>query len=54
MVIEWTPWNVPMHRRLEVLSVAFVLFSAHFIGPLSIGIMMWLMVILSYFFPFYV
>lgn len=27
MAIEWIPWfNVPMHRRLEVLSVAFLLF----------------------------
>lgn len=27
MAIEWTPWfNVPIHRRLEVLSVAFPYF----------------------------
>lgn len=32
MAIEWAPWKVPMHRRLEVLSVAFYI-SCIFSGP---------------------
>lgn len=33
MAIEWAPWfNVPLHRRLEVLAVAFQIFCGYFSG----------------------
>lgn len=36
MKIDWTPWiNVSMHRRLEVLGVAFLIFCAYFVGSIS-------------------
>lgn len=36
MKIEWTPWfNVPMHCRLEVLSVAFLQFCGYFSGLIA-------------------
>lgn len=35
MKIEWAPWfNVPMHCRLEVLGVAFLIFCAYFVGSI--------------------
>lgn len=48
MAIEWTPWfNVPMHRRLEVLCIALFLFSI-LLGPICTILMLYLLVILSY------
>lgn len=36
MKIDWTPWlNVSLHRRLEVLGVAFLIFCAYFVGSIS-------------------
>lgn len=35
MAIEWTPWfNVPMHRRLEVLGVTLFMLSLTILGPI--------------------
>lgn len=44
MAIKWTPWDVPMHRRLEVLSAAFAIFTALALGPLSCLIILYLLV----------
>lgn len=32
MAIEWTPWNVPMKRRLEVIAAALAMSIALFGG----------------------
>lgn len=44
MKIQWTPWNVPMHRRLEVMSAAFAMFVALALGPISAILMIYLLV----------
>lgn len=44
MAIDWTPWNVPMHRRLEVCSAAFAMFMALAVGPLTVLIMLYFVV----------
>lgn len=44
MAIEWTPWNVPMHRRLEVLSVAFYILCGVYSGPLTTLTLVYLLV----------
>lgn len=46
MVIEWTPWfNVPMHRRLELLSVGFIVFCEVALGPICTVLILFLIVI---------
>lgn len=44
MAIKWTPWDVPMHRRLEVFSATFAIFVALALGPLSCIIILYLLV----------
>lgn len=44
MKIQWTPWNVPMHRRLEVMSAAFAMFVALALGPISAILMLYFLV----------
>lgn len=44
MAIQWTPWNVPMHRRFEVFASGFAFFVAIILGPLSFLIMFYLVV----------
>lgn len=44
MVIKWTPWNVPMHRRLEVFWAASSMFIALVMGPLCCIIILYLLV----------
>ncbi|XP_055320539.1 2-acylglycerol O-acyltransferase 2-like [Sitodiplosis mosellana] len=41
MKIQWTPWNVPMHRRLEVFCAAFAMFVALILGPISAIVMIY-------------
>lgn len=43
MAIQWTPWNVPMHRRLEVLSVAFYILCGVYSGPLTVLTLLYLL-----------
>lgn len=42
--IQWAPWNVPMHRRLEVLTTAFAIFIAIGLGPLACLFILYLLV----------
>ncbi|XP_055303153.1 LOW QUALITY PROTEIN: 2-acylglycerol O-acyltransferase 2-like [Sitodiplosis mosellana] len=45
MRINWTPlFGVPLHRRLEVLSVAFFVFIFAFLGSISIPIIVYLLI----------
>lgn len=44
MVIKWTPWNVPMHRRLEVFWASFAVFVALFLGPISVLVIAYILV----------
>lgn len=45
MSLDWTPWfDVALHRRLEVLSVAFYMFQAIFLGPISAVTIIYLLV----------
>lgn len=46
MVIEWTPWfDAPMHRRLELFSVGFIVFCEIALGPIAIAAILLLIVI---------
>lgn len=47
MAIELAPWNVPMHRRLEVLSVAFYILCV-FSGPLILLFLPYIMVTMDF------
>lgn len=44
MAIQWAPWNVPMQRRLEVLTTAFAIFIAIGLGPLAWLLILYLLV----------
>lgn len=44
--IKWTPWfNVPIHRRLELLSAGLLIFCAFFLIPISICVFFYTLVI---------
>lgn len=46
MGINWTPWfNVPMHRRLEVFSLGFMMTFPILICPILSILMIYLLVI---------
>lgn len=44
MGIQWAPLNVPMHRRLEVMTIAFSMFLVLGLGPLSCLVTLYLLV----------
>lgn len=44
MAIKWTPWNVPMHRRQEVIWASFAVFIALICGPLCTILICYLLV----------
>lgn len=45
MKIQWTPWfDVPIHRRLELFSVAFVIICETILGPICAIIILCLLV----------
>lgn len=45
MKIKWTPlFDVPNHRRLELISVGLVVFCEILLGPLCIFILVCLLV----------
>lgn len=44
MAIQWAPWNVPMHRRLEVLTTGSAIFIAIGLGPLVCLVILYLLV----------
>lgn len=44
MAIQWAPWNVPLHRRLEVLTIAFFIFFALGLQPLACLVILYLLV----------
>lgn len=47
MAIDWTPWfDAPMHRRLELLSVGFIVFCEIAMGPICTFFILLLIVIL--------
>lgn len=46
MAINWTPWfGVPIHRRLELLSVGLIVFCEIFLGPSVVCIILLLLVV---------
>lgn len=46
MAINWTPWfDVPLHRRLELLSIGLVVFCEVVLGPICVFIILCLLVI---------
>lgn len=45
MKINWTPWNVAMHRRLEVIGAWVTMCVVLFLVPLSMTILFYLLVI---------
>lgn len=44
MGIQWVHLNVPMHRRLELLTSAFSMFVILALGPLSVLLTLYLLV----------
>lgn len=46
MAIEWTPWfNVPCHRRLEVLAITFFMMMFLLLTPAITIMIIYLLVI---------
>lgn len=48
MVIDWVPWfDTPMHRRLELISVGFIVFCEIALGPICTFVILLAIVIYS-------
>lgn len=53
MAIDWTPWfDAPMHRRLELFSVGFIVFCEVALGPICTFLILILIVILMKMYDF--